>query len=102
MFNGFLFVQTMIRVRYFPFGSDNNAHCCVDVGVGKCTQHNLHHTNHIQKDKQRLHFVFTIGGLISLTLRMCDYFLLVTTGCMLAPILDPRDCISLRTPLTER
>ena len=31
----------------FQWLSDG-VHVCVDVGVGQCTRHNLHRTNHIE------------------------------------------------------
>ena len=33
---------------------NSGVHLCVDVSVGQCTRHNLHHTNHIEISTQRI------------------------------------------------
>ena len=70
---------------------NDGIHLCVDVGVVQSTGHNLHRTNHIEISIYRTHLVLTIGGLFSLTLRVCDSFLPVKIGFTLASILASRE-----------
>lgn len=86
--------------RCFPMAEQWCSPWCVDVqtvSVGQCTRHNLHRTNHIEISTRRYttYWVLTIRGLSSLTLRVCDSFLLVKTGFTLTSILVSKEYMSL-------